>query len=124
VTATPTGPTPTSTQTETATVTPTKTLTPTKTNTPGPSYSNLLGQAWAGVKVYYGKGDEKTFTFTIVGFDFNCDRMPSGEGMLVEYTDGTLEWKDRRSITSSDFAFVRDDDPALDKHDPGPDLNC
>lgn len=48
-----------------------------------------------GVRVFLG--ESKAFIFEIVG-GANCSSMPSGQGYLVRYDDGTEEWKDRVEI--------------------------
>jgi len=138
---TPTVASPTPTSTATPSYTPTITLTPSSTpipsrtpiptrtpkpttppSTPTPAepivnYSEPVLKIWAGVKVYYGKGIQKTYGFTILGGSEDCPSMPSKRGLKVLYPDGTEEWKDRNNILESGIFFVRDDDPATKARD-------
>jgi hypothetical protein len=71
----------------------------------------LLGHLFIGVKIYYGKGIEKTYGFEALGGDESCASMPSGRGVLVRYPDGHSEWKDRMNLVDSGLYFVKSDDP-------------
>jgi hypothetical protein len=118
VTATPPPPEATKTQHPTATPQPTPTkktsVTPNQSNNNQQSgYVSLLGRIYSGVKVYYGAN--KAYGFTILGGTSNCPAAPSGRAVLVEYPDGTREWKDRLYLASSDIYFAKANDPAIDK---------
>lgn len=78
-------------------------------------YSSPLAKVYAGVKIYYGGGEEKTYAFEILGGSSDCPSMPSGKGLKVKYPDGTTGWKDRDSIVSSGTFYVLSDDPAIKK---------
>lgn len=102
--------------------TPTKTPIPTRTAKPSPTHTSapmppryvpILGKIWRGVEVYYGTGSDKTYGFQILGGSEKCPSMPSGRGILVRYSNGTVEWKDRNYIVMSGIYFVREDDPAI-----------
>lgn len=58
-----------------------------------------------GVKVFLG--ENKAFVFEIVG-GANCSSMPSGQGYLVRYEDGTHEWKDRVEIEQQNTYVLND----------------
>lgn len=85
--------------------------------TPRPATSGawrpLSGNIYAGVKMYYGQGEDKTLAFTVLGGNEGCDNIPSGRGLYVEYPDGGREWKDRAAMIESPYNFIRADDPAL-----------
>jgi hypothetical protein len=80
-------------------------------------YVEPIGRIWAGVKVYYGRGAQKTYGFVILGGSDECKSMPSGRGIKVRYPDSTEEWKDRMAILESGIFFVLADDPAAKAHD-------
>jgi hypothetical protein len=93
----------------------TATIKPTNTQqlpTPTPEWLHLLGNVYSGVKVYMGNDEEKSLTFTILGGNDNC---PFGRGLLVQYPDGSIEWKDRLAMVSNQYLFVRYDDPSINQ---------
>lgn len=75
----------------------------------------LSSHIWTGVKVYYG--DAKTYGFEVLGGSESCSSLESGRGIKVRYDDGTVEWKDRQALITSDNYFVKASDPALDKEE-------
>jgi hypothetical protein len=76
---------------------------------------SLSSHIYAGVRVYYG--DSKTYGFEVLGGSEDCASLESGRGIKVRYEDGTVEWKDRRALITSDIYYVKASDPALDEED-------
>jgi hypothetical protein len=99
-------------------------LTPFPTSTPAPNLVPLLGNVYAGVKVYYALGDAKAYGFQIEGGSDSCHSMPSGRGVRVLYENGAEEWKDRDYLASSGLFFVIDSDPAISTLDWNVYANC
>jgi hypothetical protein len=76
-------------------------------------YVSLLGHIYSGVEVYYGAN--KAYGFQILGGVDDCSYFPSGQGIRVQYPDGTEEWKDREYLVSSGLFYIKDNDPAVDR---------
>lgn len=68
----------------------------------------LSGNVYANVSVFMG--NDKALQFKILGGNDQC---PFGRGLLVQYPDGTIEWKDRGAMTSNPSLYVLREDPAI-----------
>lgn len=68
----------------------------------------LSGNVYTNVGVFMG--NDKTLQFKILGGNDECS---FGRGVLVQYPDGTTEWKNRNAMISNPSLYVFRDDPAL-----------
>ncbi len=69
---------------------------------------------WKGVKLYYGKGADKTYMGEVVDWDENYQVPYTNEkirAVLVRMNNGALEWKDRKKVIWA--CFIKSNDPAL-----------
>lgn len=76
---------------------------------PNVEWLPLGGHIFAGVKVYYGTA--KTYGFTILGADDTCSIAPSGQGVYVQFPDGSKDWKDRGYLLDAGIYYISVDDP-------------
>ena len=68
----------------------------------------LSGNVYTNVGVFMG--NDKTLQFKILGGNDECS---FGRGLLVQYPNGTTEWKERGAIISNPSLYVFRDDPAI-----------
>lgn len=77
------------------------------------------GRIWTGVKLYYGKGNDKRYVGEVLGGNDHYVAPLSGQrfrGVKIRMKSGSVEWKDRSYVATSDW-YIRSDDPALKKMD-------
>lgn len=82
------------------------------TNAAG-GWSDPIGQYVSGLKLYQGDDDCKRYVATVLGGADNY-LTPTGQriqAVLLEFEDGTQEWKSRRAV--SDQLWIDLADPAL-----------
>jgi hypothetical protein len=73
-------------------------------------YEHLLGNVWSNVKVYMG--ESKSYQFIILGASNN--KCSFGDGLLVEFPSGSIEWKSRSALVQNENLYVKTNDPALE----------
>ena len=73
---------------------------------------------WTGVTLYFGEGDQKTLFGDVLGGNERYTSPITGEtfrGVKITTKSGKAEWKDRDTLITSSWCFVRKNDPALER---------